>query len=286
MAWYRQLHWQILIGLGIGLAIAITLRSMFLVPMATDGTAAEIVAHAQAHALSVAQLDGWRAPFQFVGDLFLRLLKLIVLPLIVVSVISGIQAIGDPDQLGRVGWRTIAYYVGTTLSAVVIGLVVVNVVQPGVGLDLVVAGEAALRPTPILDVFRNIIPTNFFAALAAGDMLPTIFVSILFGLALLLTGEAGKPVAALIESLNVVIFRIVDWVMKTAPVGVGALLVNTLLDPGLSDISAFFYSLGAYTFSVLAGLGILLLGYGVAKMVERAIPIRRHPSATERPRGR
>ena len=191
MAWYRQLHWQILIGLGIGLAIAITLRSMFLVPMATDGTAAEIVAHAQAHALSVAQLDGWRAPFQFVGDLFLRLLKLIVLPLIVVSVISGIQAIGDPDQLGRVGWRTIAYYVGTTLSAVVIGLVVVNVVQPGVGLDLVVAGEAALRPTPILDVFRNIIPTNFFAALAAGDMLPTIFVSILFAAAL-----TGLPLAS------------------------------------------------------------------------------------------
>ena len=254
--WYRQLHWQILIGLLVGLAIATVLRAVVLAPMPDAGTASEIVTAAHMRALSVAALDSYRAPFAFVGDLFLRLLKLIVLPLIVVSIVSGIQAIGDPNQLGRVGWRTIVYYMATTLAAVTLGIVVVNVIQPGVGLNLAVEGEAALEPTPILEVFRDIIPPNFFAALSKGDMLPTIFVSIIFGLALLLAGTAGEPVRRVFDSLNVVIFKIVDWVMATAPVGVAALLVSTILDPGLSDVGTFFYNLGSYTLAVIAGLGV------------------------------
>ncbi len=253
--WYRKLHWQILLGLVLGVVVAVALRAAILLPVPEGGTAAEVVAASYERAVSVAQLGTYRAPFAFVGDLFLRLLKLIVLPLIFVSVVSGIQAIGDATQLGRVGWRTIAYYMVTTLVAVTIGMVVVNVIQPGVGLNLVVEGEAELTPKPILEVFRDIIPTNFFGALAAGDMLPTIFVSIVFGLALLLVGDAGKPVRDLFESLNTVIFKIVDWVMWTAPVGVSALLVSTMLDPGLADLGAFFTNLGSYTVAVLLGLG-------------------------------
>ncbi len=256
MAWYRKLHWQILVGLLIGLGIAIVMRSMALVAPPTGGTPADIVAQAHQYALGVVTLDIWRQPFAFVGDLFLRLLKLIVLPLIVVSLISGIQQIGDASRLGRIGSRTIAYYLGTTLAAVIIGLLVVNIVQPGMGMGLVVEGEAALRPTPMLEVFRDIIPTNVFSALANGQMLPTIFASVFFGLALLLTGDAGKPVVAVIDSMNAAIFKMVDWVMATAPIGVGALLVATLADPSLADLSVFFVSLGSYCASVLVGLSI------------------------------
>ena len=256
MSWAKKLHWQILIGLVVGFVIAVALRSAFLLPPMQGGTAAELVAHAYDDALAVIALDAWRQPFVFVGDVFLRLLKLIVLPLIVVSIISGIQQIGSPQALGRVGWRTIAYYMGTTLSAVIIGLVVVNVIQPGVGLNLAVEGEAALRPTPVLEVFRQIIPTNFFAALAAGKMLPVIFSSVMFGLALLIVGEPGKPVVAVFDALNTVIFRVVDWVMATAPIGVGALLVATLADPALADLTSFFTNLGSYSLSVVLGLGL------------------------------
>ena len=240
MKWYRKLHWQILIGLVVGLVIAIVMRALALAPPPSGGTPAEIVAQAHDYALAVVTLDAWRQPFLFVGDLFLRLLKFIVLPLIVVSIISGIQQIGSPNELGRVGWRTLVYYMTTSLIAVLIGLTVVNVIQPGMGLNLIVEGEPALRPTPVLEVFRNIIPENIFAALAAGDMLPTIFVSVLFGLALLLTGDAGKPAVAFFDALNAAIFKLVDWVMATAPVGVAALLVATLADPALADLSVFF----------------------------------------------
>lgn len=256
MPWYRKLHWQILAGLLIGLGIALLMRAIALVPPPTGGTPPEIVAQAHARALSVVTLDVWRQPFAFVGDLFLRLLKLIVLPLIVVSIISGIQQIGSPQALGRIGWRTMVYYLGTTFAAVTIGIVVVNLFQPGVGMNLVVAGEPTLRPTPILEVFRNIVPTNIFGALASGDMLPTIFASVIFGLALLLTGEAGKPAVAVFEALNAAIFKVVDWVMATAPIGVAALLVNTLVDPGLADLSTFFANLGSYMAAVLVGLGV------------------------------
>lgn len=256
MAWYRKLHWQILVGLGVGLAIAVVMRAVFLVPAPTGGTPAEIVAQAHEYALAVTTLDSWRQPFVFVGDLFLRLLKLIVLPLIVVSIISGIQQIGSANELGRIGWRTIAYYLGTTFFAVTIGLIVVNIVQPGVGMNLVVEGQPALRPTPILEVFREIIPKNFFGALAEGKMLPTIFASVVFGLALLLTGETGQAARNVLEGLNAAIFKVVDWVMATAPVGVGALLVATLVDPKLADLTIFFVNMGGYTASVVVGLAI------------------------------
>lgn len=254
------LHWQILIGLVVGFAIAVVCRYLFLIDAPAAAEAADIeslraiVSTSAARAEGIVTLDAIRQPFSFVGQLFLRLLKLIVLPLIIVSVISGIQGIGSPEKLGKIGTRTVAYYVTTSFVAVVIGLVVVNIIKPGKGLNLSVTGEAELEPKPLLDVFRDIVPSNFFEALANGDMLPVIFTSIVFGLALLLVGEAGEPVRKLIDSLNDVVFKLTDWVMKTAPVGVAALLVDTLLDPKLADLTTFFVNLGGYSATVLAGL--------------------------------
>lgn len=256
------LHWQILIGLVAGFAIAVVCRAIFLIdpPAAVEAGAVDIeslrgiVSTSAARAEGILTLDAIRQPFTFVGQLFLRLLKLIVLPLIIVSVISGIQGIGSPEKLGKIGTRTVGYYVATSFVAVVIGLVVVNIIKPGKGLNLSVTGEAELEPKPLLDVFRDIVPSNFFEALSNGDMLPVIFTSIVFGLALLLVGEAGEPVRKLIDSLNEVVFKLTDWVMKTAPVGVAALLVDTLLDPKLADLTTFFVNLGGYSVTVLLGL--------------------------------
>lgn len=246
--WYKELHWQIAIGLVFALVFSLITRAIVL---------PEPGASADALAAAKSTLTELRAPFEFVGDVFIRLLKLIVMPLVIFSLISGIQTMGDASQLGRVGWRTMVYYALTTVVSVCIGLVVVNVVKPGVGLNMAAGSDPpAVTPKPLLEVFRDIVPSNLFGAVAAGDMLPTIFASILIGLALLTLGEQGDGLRDLVASINALVFRVTDWVMKTAPVGVAALFVTTLLDPKLLDLASFFESLGSYMVAVIAGLGI------------------------------
>lgn len=261
-AWYRQLHWQILIGLILALIYAFAIRAMVDIPTITavDGGAQAVVAGAieqgQLRAGRMAELSAWRAPFEFIGGLFIRLLKLIIIPLILTSVITGILRLKDPSELGRIGLMTVGYYMGTTLMAVVVGLLVVNALDPGVGLNLTVAGEPELRPTPLADVFTNIVPTNVFGAFSAGDMLPTIFVAIVGGLALLSMRDRAVPLIDVIESANELILLITDWIMRTAPLGVAALFVATLLDPQLVDLAQFFSDLGLYMLAVVGGLSI------------------------------
>ncbi len=231
----KALHWQIFFATILSIGLAILIRAMDLSPE---------------------NQSAFRAPFSFIGDLFIRSLKLIVLPLVIVSIISGIQHMGSTSRLGKVGWKTLLYYLSTTFIAVTIGILIVNIIQPGVGLNLVVEGSVGVKPTPILDVFREIIPSNIFKTLAAGKMLATIFASFLFGIGLLSVGEKGKPVADLIDSLNAIVFKIVGWIMVTAPAGVFALFINTLLDPKLADLSIFFENLFLYMVAVIAGLGV------------------------------
>ncbi|MFW5967276.1 MAG: dicarboxylate/amino acid:cation symporter, partial [Persicimonas sp.] len=267
--WYTQLHWQILIGLLVALAYALAVRAAVDMPQIPDAevagesaTAAADVAiersveTARANARAAETLEPWRAPFSFAGDVFLRLLKLIVLPLILTSVITGIMRLSSPSELGRLGLLTIGYYVVTSLLAVTLGMLVVNTLRPGEGLDLTVGGEAELEPTPLSDVFLNIVPDNIFAALSSGEMLPTIFVAIITGLAILLLGQKVDLVRRAINQAHQIVMLLTDWVMKTAPVGVGALLVSTLLDPELADLGQFFGDMGMYMASVLGGLGL------------------------------
>ena len=244
--WYKELHWQIALGLVVAFIFSVIVRQVVLPTNATPETMSA----------ALALMDSIRQPFVFVGEVFIRLLKLIVVPLIILSVMSGIQSMGDASKLGKVGLRTMVYYMGTTFLAVCLGLLVVNVVQPGVGLNLRDPGGETLVPKPLLHVFRDIIPPNLFEALASGDMLPIIFVSVVAGLAMLVLGEAVKEVRVVVDQLNVLIMKITDWVMLTSPVGVAALFVQTLLDPKLADLPSFFESLGSYMFAVVAGLGL------------------------------
>lgn len=244
--WYKELHWQIALGLVVAFIFSVIVRQAVL-PTSPDP---------ETMSAALALMDSIRQPFVFVGEVFIRLLKLIVVPLIILSVMSGIQSMGDASKLGKVGLRTMVYYMATTFLAVCLGLLVVNVVKPGVGLNLSDPGGETLVPKALLQVFRDIIPPNLFEALASGDMLPIIFVSVVAGLAMLVLGEAVKEVRVLVDQLNVLIMKITDWVMLTSPVGVAALFVQTLLDPKLADLPSFFESLGSYMFAVVAGLGL------------------------------
>ncbi|WP_366809873.1 dicarboxylate/amino acid:cation symporter [Sphingomonas sp.] len=191
------------------------------------------------------------APYvQFVGDLFVRAIRMLVAPIVLVTIAAGITSLADPKQLGGIGVRTIALFAATTAIAVSVGMLVASVVRPGIGAPLGTAAPHALGPavTPY-DQLVGIVPTNIVEALAKGDMLALIFVAILFGVGVVLTGEPGKPFAALLQSLSAVLLRVVGIVMEATPFGVLALIWNAVAAKG----AAVFVHVGWLALAVVAG---------------------------------
>jgi Na+/H+-dicarboxylate symporter len=267
--WYSKLHWQILVGLIFAFIYAVVVRQIVGIEpvraVPTDASTAVGAAQAtvdgaveftRQRQTTMQTLATWRAPFAFVGDLFLRLLTMMIVPLILATVVSGIARMGSPENLGRVGLRTIGYYLITTFLAVIGGLVIVNILGPGKGLNLSIGGTESLEPTPLADVFLNIVPEQPIGAFASGDMLPTIFVAVLMGIGLLVVGEPAKPVAEFFQGFEALVLKVVDWVLALAPIGVAGLLVDTMLDPELVDLVAFLSDLGVYMIAVLGGLAL------------------------------
>ena len=186
----------------------------------------------------------------FVGDLFVRAIRMLVAPIVLVTIAAGITSLGDARRLGGIGVRTIAMFALTTAIAVSVGMAIGALVRPGVGAPLGTAAPHALGPpvTPY-DQLIGIIPLNIFDALAKGDMLALIFVAILFGVGTLLTGDAGKPFANLLQSASAVLLRVVGIVMEATPFGVFALTANAVAANG----AAVFVHVGWLALAVLAG---------------------------------
>ena len=192
---------------------------------------------------------------KIVGDLFIRLLKMIIIPLILASMVAGIVSLGDVRKLGRIGIRTFLYYTATTLLAVLVGLVLVNVIRPGAGVKMGTeeAVELAQRETPsVVSIVKDIVPENLFAAMAQDKVLSIIFFSILLGVAISSVGEKGRGLALLFEALNGVMMKITGWIMRLAPFGVFALMAYTIGSMGLSVIKP----LTLYMATVVVGLSI------------------------------
>lgn len=192
---------------------------------------------------------------KIVGDLFIRLLKLIIIPLILASMVAGIVSIGDTRKLGRIGLKTFIYYMATTTLAVGIGLVLVNLISPGVGVNIATETTADLteRQAPsIVSTITDIIPENLFDAMAQDKVLSIIFFSILLGVAISSIGEKGKPLAALFEAFNTVMMKITDWIMRLAPIGIFALMAYTIGTLGLSVLRPLLL----YMVTVCLGLTI------------------------------
>lgn len=170
----------------------------------------------------------------WMGDIFLRLIRMIVVPLVFITLVSGVVAMGDPKRLGSLGIKTLSLYIGTTLIAITIGLVLAAIIQPGVGVDLAGAEAKGLAEAQSLkDRLLTIIPINPIAALVEGNMLAIIFFALLLGTGVLLTGEKGKPLAALFDSGSEVMLKITHLVMEVAPFGVFALISGTVGQGGI-----------------------------------------------------
>ncbi|MBL4582791.1 MAG: cation:dicarboxylase symporter family transporter, partial [Gammaproteobacteria bacterium] len=163
----------------------------------------------------------------WIGTLFVRLIRMVVVPLVFVTLISGVVAMGDPSKLGSLGVKTLAIYMATTLAAITIGLILAVILQPGVGVDFsATAPEQVQVAIPLSERLMSIVPSNPIAALAEGNMLAIIFFALLVGVSLLTIGEKGKPVADLMDSSSEMMLRITHWVMEVAPFGVFALIAS------------------------------------------------------------
>lgn len=253
--WYKQLHWQIIIGLILGLIWGLV--------------------------ASVAGFSSFTIDYiQPIGTIFINLLKLIAVPLVLASLIVGVTSLNDIAKLSRMGGKTIGIYIVTTILAITIGLTVVNIVQPGDFLppetqEKLMSGYqeniegSAESAREVLDrspmtFFVDIVPENFFAAASDnGNMLQVVFVAILLGIGLIqIPADKSKSLINFFDSLNEVIIKVVDLVMKIAPYGVFALMAGVIVDLAGDDIRQALDLLGAlfwYTFVVILGLFLHLV---------------------------
>lgn len=194
----------------------------------------------------------------WLGELFLTALKMLIVPLVAASIITGVAGLGDVRKLGRMGGISVGYYATTTLIAVTIGLIMANLWQPGVGADLA-AGQPAPKPSAgdvgITDLILSLVHPNIIDAAVHMKLLPIILFCILLAAALSTLGERGRPVIAFFDGLNEAMMQIVEWIMIFAPIGVFALISSKLGAAGGGE--AFFAqlaALGRYALAVISGL--------------------------------
>jgi Na+/H+-dicarboxylate symporter len=248
--WYRKLHWQILLGLVSGLIWGLISSQTGLNDFTTD----------------------YIKP---VGTIFVTLLKLIAVPLVLASLIAGVANLNDVKKLSRMGGRTIGIYLITTVFAITIGLVVVNVLKPWEALPEATkatlmssysgnvaartqTAEQVLDQSPLQPVV-DVVPENLFMAMSSNSgMLQVVFIAVLFGIGIVkIKDEKSKILVDFFDAMNDVIIKIVDMIMVIAPYGVFALLSSVIIDLAGEDIGqalVLLQALGWYALTVLIGL--------------------------------
>ena len=174
--------------------------------------------------------------FRPLGQLFITLIRMVVVPLVLATIIAGAAGIHDLSKLGRVATKTLVYYFATTAIALIVGLVLANFVKPGLGLNLPTEGlqAAAVTPPDLVQTLLNIVPINPVDALSKGNMLQVIFFAVMFGFALSSLGESGRPLLRVFELMGETMIRLTNIVMLYAPIGVFGLMAFTVSQHGLA----------------------------------------------------
>lgn len=225
-----KLHWQVIIAMGLGILFALTFgeRSLIVAPL---------------------------------GTIFMRLLKMIIVPLILFSITSGVASLGDSKTLGRMGAKTFGYYLFTSLSAILIGLTLTNLIKPGAGVTLT-GMESAFDPSTLstpdspIDIFYRMIPTNPIQAAADGNILALIFWCILFGFAI--TRLTGKPKDVLVNFFDAgfkAMMALTHGIIRFLPIGVFGLITKAVASTGFD----LFQAVGKYMLTIAIGLSIHFL---------------------------
>lgn len=256
------LAWQILLGLILGIAVGAVLNY-----------------YSSDKAWWIATV------LQPAGDLFIRLIKMIVIPIVISSLIVGIAGVGDSKKLGRIGIKTLLYFEIITTLAIVVGLLLANFFEPGHGIDM-----SQLRTSDIsqyekttsevqsnhafISTLLNLVPSNVFAAIVRGDMLAIIFFSVMFGLGLAsLKDELRQPLVSALEGVSQSMFRVTHMIMRYAPIGVFALISVTVANFGfgslwpLARLVTLVYAAIAFFGVVVFGLVARVCGFSVWKLI-------------------
>ncbi len=236
--------------------------------------------------INVAVTEGWLAAtfnhwidqalvnglFDVVGRIFVKSLKLLVVPLVFVSLVCGTCSLGNNTRMGAMAAKTLVLYMLTTALAITLALIMGTLIQPGEGIDLAKQSEFSAAETPSLkEVFINIFPSNPLQAMAEGNMLQVIVFALLMGIAVSRAGESGRRVGNFFNDLNEVVMKMVSLLMQLAPYGVFCLLAKLFANLGVEAI----WDLAAYFFTVV--IVLLLHGLGVysvlVKLLARLNPI-------------
>ncbi|WHY00950.1 glutamate/aspartate:proton symporter GltP [Neobacillus sp. DY30] len=220
---------------------------------------------------------------QPIGTIFIRLIKMIVIPIVISSLIVGVAGVGDIKKLGSLGGKTILYFEIITTIAIIIGLTAANLFQPGTGIEMdnlskkdiggYISTTEQVESHSLADTFINIVPQNLFESLVKGDMLAIIFFSVFFGLGVAAIGEKGKPVLAFFQGTAEAMFYVTNQIMKFAPFGVFALIGVTVSTFGVSSLiplsKLIFTVYGAMIFFILVVLGLTakLVGINIFNII-------------------
>jgi Na+/H+-dicarboxylate symporter len=229
LPWYRRLHWQVLIAMLLGAATG----ALFGEP--------------------AAERLGW------IGDLFMRLLRMIIVPLVLTSIISGVASVGGGRALGRLFSKTLGYYLLSSLLATIVALFMVNAIRPGVGANMVDTTQAELptleTPSSPVDLLLDIVPENVVQAAASADMLALIFFSIVFGIAITaLPVKSHTIVVDLFNALFETMMKLTAGIIQFLPIGVFALIARMVGTTGFDS----FRPLALYVVTIFSGLTVHL----------------------------
>ncbi|KID41195.1 cation:dicarboxylate symporter family transporter [Fructilactobacillus fructivorans] len=237
--WYRfSLGWQIVFGLFLGIFFGVIFYQ--------NKTAINVM--------------------QNVGTMFISLIQMVVLPIVVSCLTVGIAGMGDIKKVGRIGIKTLVYFELMTTVAIILGLFVANITHPGTYINVhqmhgstdisqYIATAKQSKNTGIWSMIMNLIPTNIFASLSKGDMMPIIVFSVFFGLGTAAIGEKGQIIINFMSAVSEVMFKITNWVMHLAPIGVCALIGVTLAELGIKAL----LPLGYFVFLVYLTMLIFVL---------------------------
>jgi proton glutamate symport protein len=223
--WYRRLHWQVLLAMVLGILTGLVFG---------EAAAARI---------------GW------LGDLFMKLLRMVIVPLVLTSIISGVAAVGGGRAIGRLFSKTLGYYMFSSLLAIVAGLVLVNVIRPGARLTIAGAATAQLpeltTPSSPIQLLLDIVPNNFVQAAANADMLAIIFFAIVFGASIAVLPERPQQILKdLFDALFQAMMMLTGGIIKFLPIGVFALITRVVGTTGFEAFGA----LGLYMLTIASGL--------------------------------
>ncbi len=231
----KRLTFYIMIGLVLGITVGAILHATIVDPA------------------TIEEIGKW---FGLVTTIFLRLIKMIIAPLVFATLVSGIVHMGDTASLGRVGLKTMSWFIGATVVSLILGMVLVNLLHPGLntGLTLPPPDATAGIAKPASDIFTIIaemVPKSIFEGMANNTLLQIVIFSLFFGVAMTAIGEKAKPIVAGVDALVHVMLQITDYVMRMAPFAVFAAMAKAIAVNGLGLLVTFAWFIGTFYFGLL-----------------------------------